>query len=215
MTTAASQPTSETLIDLPRGHRVAASIDAGMPYALLAEFDTVDSVLMAAKRCTEAGYTRTDVHTPFPIHGMDAALDVKPTILPWIVLAMGLGGMATGLSLTLYTMAGPQGVPLIPVSLEGYQYLISGKPYAALAAYIPVIFELTIMFAAYTAVFAMFLLNRLPMLFNPLFKSPLMKRATDDRFILAIQADDPRFDEHRTLKFLQDQGALSTDLVRD
>ena len=215
MTTAASQPTSETLIDLPRGHEVAASIDAGLPYALLAEFDTVDSVLLAAKHATEAGYTRTDVHTPFPIHGMDAALSVKPTVLPWIVLAMGLGGMSTGLFLTLYTMAGPQAAPYIPVSLEGYQYLISGKPYAALAAYIPVIFELTIMFAAYTAVFAMFLLNGLPMLFNPLFKSPLMKRATDDRFILAIEAADPRFDETRTRTFLQNQGALSTDLVRD
>ena len=101
------------------------------------------------------------------------------------------------------------------MSLEGYNYLISGKPYAALAAYIPVIFELTIMFAAYTAVFSMFLLNRLPLLFNPLFKSPLMKRATDDRFILAINADDPRFDLDRTRKFLQDQGALSTDLVLD
>lgn len=215
MTTAASQPTSEKLLDLPGSASLDASVDAGLPYALLAEFDTVDSVLAAAKHTTEAGYTRTDVHTPFPIHGMDAALAIKPTILPWIVLAMGLGGMCTGLTLTMYTMAGPQGVDYIPVSLEGYQYLISGKPYAALAAYIPVIFELTIMFAAYTAVFAMFLLNRLPLLFNPLFKSPLMKRATDDRFILAINADDPRFDLDRTRRFLQQQGALSTDLVRD
>ena len=215
MTVSATTPTSETLIDLPGDRRVAASIDAGQPYALLAEFDTVDSVLLAAKHCTEAGYTRTDVHTPFPIHGMDPALGIKPTVLPWIVLAMGLGGMATGIFLTMYTMAGPQAAPYIPVSLEGYQYLISGKPYAALAAFIPVIFELTIMFAAYTAVFAMFLLNGLPLLFNPLFKSPLMKRATDDRFVLAIEAADPRFDLDRTRKFLQDQGALSTDLVRD
>ena len=215
MTAYATQPTSETLIDLPGGRSVSASIDAGQPYALLAEFDNVDAVLAAAKASSEAGYTRTDVHTPFPIHGMDAALEVKPTILPWMTLAAGLGGMATGLFLTLYTMAGPQAAPYIPVSLEGYQYLISGKPYAALAAYIPVIFELTIMFAAYTTVFAMFFLNRLPLLFNPLFKSPLMKRATDDRFILAIGADDPRFDLDRTQKFLHQQGALSTDLVRD
>ena len=215
MTTAATHPRAETFSEPHHGRSVDASVDAGQPYALLAEFDNVDAVLAAAKATSEAGYTRTDVHTPFPIHGMDQALEIKPTILPWIVLAMGLGGMATGLFLTLYTMAGPQAAPLIPVSLEGYQFPISGKPYAALAAFIPVIFELTIMFAAYTAVFAMFLLNRLPLLYNPLFKSPLMKRATDDRFILAIRASDPRFDADRTRKFLQDRGALATDLVRD
>lgn len=184
------------------------------PFALLAEFDTVEGVLAATRAAHDAGYRKMDVHTPFPIHGIDDALGIRPTILPWIVLIAGLTGMTTGLFLTLYTMgivAPP--LPAVPVSLEPYRFLISGKPYASLAAFIPVIFELTIMFSAYTGVFAMFFLNKLPMLYNPLFESDLMRRATDDRFVLTVEAADRNFDEHQTAAFLKDKGALSTEIV--
>ncbi len=193
----------------------ASDADApSRPFAVLAEFDTVEGVLHATQAAYDAGYRKMDVHTPFPIHGIDDALGVKPTILPWIVLAMGLTGMALGLVMTSYTMGFVESpIPGVPTVLEPYPYLISGKPLWSLAAYIPVIFELTIMFSAYTAVFAMFFLNKLPMLYNPLFNSDLMKRATDDRFVLAIEAADRNFDEQSTAAFLKDKGALSTDLV--
>ncbi len=184
------------------------------PFALLAEFDTTTGVIAATQAAHDAGYRKMDVHTPFPLHGIDSALGIRPTILPWIVLGAGLTGMLTGLVLTTYTMGIlPSPLPGVPVSLEPYPFLISGKPYVSLAAYIPVIFELTIMFSAYTAVFAMFLLNKLPMLYNPLFQSDLMTRATDDRFVLAIEATDRNFDATATAAFLKDQGALSTDMV--
>lgn len=192
----------------------AFAVSPGRPFALLAEFDTVDGVLGATRAVRKAGYEKIDVHTPFPIHGIDGAIGIRPTILPWIVLAMGLLGMTTGLVLTSYTMGYLRGpLPGVPVNLEPYALLISGKPYFSLPAYIPVIFELTIMFSAYTAVFAMFLLNKLPMLYNPLFTSPLMKRATDDRFVLVVEAADPQFDSQRTEALLKEQGALNTDLV--
>ncbi len=206
-----------TTLSPTQPHTTATSADTeapARPFALLGEFDTVTGVMHATQAAYARGYRKMDVHTPFPIHGIDDALGIKPTILPWLVLFMGVTGMVTGLLLTSYTMGLVESpLPGVPVALEPYEYLISGKPYWSLAAYIPVIFELTIMFSAYTAVFAMFLLNKLPMFYNPLFQSDLMRRVTDDRFVLAIEAADRNFDERDTEQFLKDQGALQTDLV--
>jgi hypothetical protein len=84
-----------------------------------------------------------------------------------------------------------------------------------LPANIPVIFECTILCSAYTAVFAMLALNKLPMLYNPLFKIDRFKRATQDRFFVAIDASDPRFDERRVTEFLNKLGALAVERVED
>ena len=188
---------------------------SGKPFAMIGEFDSVDGILHAAEAAYRAGYRRMDVHSPFPVHGIDGALRTPQTILPWIVLVMGLTGMFLGINLTVYTMGTWTGIAGIPVSLESYPYLISGKPYYSIAAYVPVIFELTILFSAYTAVFAMFFMNKLPMLFHPLSKSDTFRRCTDDRFILAIEATDPNFDMEDTRGFLERQHALSTEVIRD
>jgi hypothetical protein len=185
-------------------------------YGIIAEFDTVDGVMHATRAMREHGYEKMDVHSPFPIHGIDSVLGIKPTILPWIVLAMGLTGMTTGLVLTSYTMGFIQSpLPGVPVSLEPYAFLISGKPYWSLAAYIPVIFELTIMFSAYTAVFSMFLLNKLPLLSHPLFSSKNFRRATSDRFFLAVESTDAKFDRNRTQSQLKEHDALSVELIHE
>ena len=190
---------------------------APQPYALLAEFDNVTDLLASANKITAAGYTKTEAHTPFPVHGIDDALNIKPTILPWLVLFMGLMGMTTGLLLTSYTMVDWLPIPsFMPENIEGYRFIISGKPMFALAAFIPVIFELTIMFAAYTAVFAMYLLSRLPMLYHPLFKNDRFRRATQDRFFLVIEADDPKYAEAETTAFMQSlPGIVSVERVDD
>ena len=148
------------------GSHAPKVVEPEKPFGLIVEFDNVNDLIKGANELREAGYKHIDAHSPFPVHGIDPALGIKPTILPWIVLCMGLLGMTTGVVLTSYTMVDWLPLPsfLDHENLEGYRFLISGKPYFALAAYIPVIFELTIMFAAYTAVFAMFLLNRLPKL---------------------------------------------------
>ena len=114
---------------------------------MLGEFDNVTDVLKATQAAHDAGYRQMDVHSPFPIHGIDEALDIKPTILPWLVLGMGLTGMSVGIFLTTFTMTDFLPQPdLVPANFEGYRFLISGKPFNSFAAYIPVIFELTIMF---------------------------------------------------------------------
>ena len=186
-------------------------------YAVAAEFDNVDDVMAAATDARRAGFKRFDVLSPFPIHGIDDAIGIKPTILPWIVLICGLTGLATALTLTTVTMATSWDLPQLPFHgpQSGYPYLISGKPYQSLPAWIPVCFELTILFSAFGAVFGQLLLNKLPMLYHPVFKHPALRRATQDRFFLVIQADDPRFRELAATDFLNDMQPLSVQRLAE
>ncbi|HSU69365.1 MAG TPA: DUF3341 domain-containing protein [Tepidisphaeraceae bacterium] len=170
---------------------------------LLAEYKTVDDVIGAARAVRAAGFTRWDVHSPFPIHGIDSVMGIRPTILPWLVLGGGLTGLIGGLGLQWYCNA------------FDYPIIISGKPFWSLPANIPIIFECTVLLAALTAVFGMFALNQLPMLYNPLFKSERFRRVTDDRFFVVIDASDRRFDEAETAKLLNDTGAIAIERVED
>ncbi|MFI4859480.1 MAG: DUF3341 domain-containing protein [Phycisphaerales bacterium JB063] len=206
-----------TVIDTPSTDPEMSTAPAspGKVFGLIGEFDNVTDIIAAANTAREAGYKKMDVHSPFPIHGIDDAIGIKQTILPWIVLGMGLTGMTTGLLLTTYTMADWLPLPgFVPENFEGYTFLISGKPLVSLAGFIPVIFELTIMFSAYTAVFAMFLLNKLPLMSNPLLKSERFRRATDDRFFLAIDARDGSFDVHKTAELVRGMpGCRAVELI--
>lgn len=214
-----------TLIETHREYTVADShegptvVEHEQPrlFGIIAEFDDVTEVTVAARACRDAGYRLFDVHSPFPIHGIDEAIGIRPTILPWIVLGCGIGGLIGGLVLCLFTMATDIGLPGPGLTdrLHGYQYMISGKPYASLPAFIPVVFETTILIASFGAVFGMFLLNKLPLLSHPLFTSDRFRRATDDRFFLAIEAKDGKFDPHRTAAFLREHGATTTELIQD
>ena len=170
---------------------------------LLAEYETVDDVIGAAEAVRKDGYLRWDVHTPFPIHGIDHAMGTRPTVLPWIVLGGGLFGLVGGLVLQWFCNA------------YDYPFLISGKPLWSLPANIPIIFELTVLCSALTAVFGMLGLNRLPMLYNPLFRIDRFRRATDDRFFIFIDASDPRFDDVRATSLLKEMGAVAVERVED
>lgn len=199
----------------PAAEDVRAGDDVKV-FGIVAEYDNVTDVIAATQAAYDAGYRKMDVHSPFAIHGIDDALGVKPTILPWIVLGMGLTGMSLGIFLTTFTMTDFLPQPeAVPQNFHGYRYLISGKPFNSFAAFIPVIFELTIMFSAYTAVFAMFLLNKLPLLYHPLFNSKNFRRATQDRFFLAIESQDRNFDADATAAFLKKHNALSTELINE
>ena len=170
---------------------------------LLAEYTNVDQVLKAARAVRRAGFTRWDVHSPFPIHGIDYAMGIKPTILPWIVLTMGLTGLGFAIWLQWYCNA------------FDYKFMISGKPFWSFPANVPIMFELTVLFSAYTAVFGMLLLNRLPRLYNPLFKHDRFRRVTDDRFFVVLDASDPKFDEAASTQLLRDAGATVVERVED
>jgi len=170
---------------------------------LLAEFNTVDEIFHAAAEIRAAGYKTWDVHSPFPIHGIDAVIGIRPTILPWLVLCGGLTGLGGGLLLQWWCNA------------YDYPILVSGKPFFSLPANIPIIFECTVLFSALTTVFGMLGLNRLPLLYNPIFKSARFKRVTNDKFFIWMAASDPKFDEQTTTQFLGSLGAANVERIED
>lgn len=187
--------------------------DKGELFAVLAEFETVGHVSAAATRVRDAGYKHWDVYSPFPIHGIDKSMGIVPTILPWIVLCGGLTGLTAGLILVWYTNASD--IAAVPSFIRGYQFLISGKPIFSLPANIPIMFETTVLLSAFGAVFGMLGLNKLPMLYNPLFKSQRFARATDDRFFIAIEVSDPQFDRQRVHQLLHEIGGKHVEEVHD
>ncbi|MCB9831120.1 MAG: DUF3341 domain-containing protein [Planctomycetes bacterium] len=172
-------------------------------FGIVAEYGDVDSVMAAARRIRDAGYRRWDVHTPFPVHGMDDAMGVRPTILPWITLGAGLSGLGLSILLQWWTNA------------HDYAFLISGKPLFSLPANIPVAFESTILFAAVTTFLLVFVLNGLPRFYHPLFRMAKFKKATDDRFFVAIEARDEKFDPGATRKLLESTGAASVEICEE
>lgn len=201
-------------IELTRDPSVDTSIDAEptTTVAIIAEYDDVTTAAHAAKAVREAGYTRFDLHSPFPIHHIEKYVGIKMTILPWLVLCGGLTGLTTATILTHYTMAGE--FPSLS-NFSGYQFLISGKPFLSTPAFIPVMFELTILFSAFAAVFGMLFLNGLPMHFNPLLRNHRFKRVTDDRFFVVIETTDPKYDEIETVKLLRGTHPLALERVED
>ncbi|MCY2973643.1 MAG: DUF3341 domain-containing protein [Planctomycetota bacterium] len=150
-------------------------------FGWIAEYVDEHSLLTASRKVRDSGYTKTDAYTPFPVHGIDEALGIKPTILPFIVLGAGFTGLFTALVLQYWTNA------------YDYKYIISGKPFASWPANIPVAFELTILFSAFTTFLGMWALNGLPKLSNPLFNSERFDRVTNDRFFLHVDSRDKYF----------------------
>lgn len=164
-------------------------------FGTYAEFDSVDKLLAGCRRVRDAGYLKTDAYTPFPVHGIDKALGIKPTVLPWICLVCGLTGTTIALTMQIWMNA------------INYPYIISGKPFISMPAFIPVTFELTVLLAAFGAFFGMLALNKLPMFSNPVFTDPRFDRATDDRFFLFIGANDSKYEKAGVTRLLGDMGS--------
>ena len=171
---------------------MAESHGAAAAYGLLAEFDNPTSLVTAARRVHEAGYRRIDAFSPYPIEELSDAIGFHDRTLPLLVLIGGLTGTLTGLGLQYW------------VSAIAYPLNIGGRPYGSWPAFIPVSFELTILFAAITAAVGMIALNGLPMPYHPVFNAPRFALASQDRFFLLVEADDPKFDHVQTRKLLNE-----------
>ena len=183
-------------------------------WGVMAEFKTPGALMEAAEKVREAGYKWWDCCTPFPVHGLDKAMGIKPTILPVMVFFAGLTGTTVAFCLQTFTNSTDWNFWAM-VWVTGYPYLISGKPLLSLPAFIPVMFELTILFSALTAVFAMFIMNGLPRLHHPLFAKERFAKVTDDRFYIVIESRDPKFFPDRTMKLLESLGAEHVEEVED
>lgn len=170
-------------------------------FGLLAEFDSPQTLYVACESVRDEGFLFWDAYTPFPVHGLDVAMGMARSRLPWIVLGMGLLGLCFGLGLQTW------------IHTEAYPLVISGKPYFAWQAYIPITFETSILLASFGAVFGMLFLNGLPRLNHPLFNSERFAGVTDDAFFICIEARDPQFDERKTKKLLKKLGATHIEMV--
>lgn len=173
----------------------------GNSFGALAEFETPAALFHACEAVRDAGYTRWDAHAPYPVHGLERAMGLRASRLPWISLALALGGGAVGMGLQGW------------VSTIAYPLVISGKPFFSWPAFVPVTFELAVLGGAVGAVFGMFALNQLPTLFHPLFGAARFERATDDGFFISIESWDPKFDAARTTELLRGLGATHVELV--
>ncbi len=175
-------------------------------YGIMAQFESPGDLLHAAETVRDAGYKKFDVFSPFPIHGMDDAMGLGRSMLGWIVLGGGITGLLTAVGMQWY------------MALFDYPLITAGKPVTGFAAYIPFVpvsFELMILFSAFAAVGGMFLLNGLPAWYHPTLKRDSFARASDDGFFLVIEAVDPQFDIDVTKRLLEEHGANGIELLEE
>ncbi len=167
---------------------------AALPHGLIATFETPGALMHAAEQVRDAGYKFWDCITPFPVHGLDAAMGVKRSKVPRFSLVGGITGFVTGMSLIWYTNS------------YDYPLIVGGKPYFSPMFAFPVSYELTILFTAFATIGGMFILNRLPMHYHPVLKYDKIHRGMDDQFFLVIESRDPRFNAATTRALLEKAG---------
>ncbi len=160
---------------------------------LVATFGDEDDVLAATRRAREAGYSIVDVFTPFAVHGLDAAAGVKPTRLPWVCFALGLSGAVAKLWYQIWTSA------------TSWPVNVGGKPVNSVPAFVPVTFEIMVLFAAVGTVAAFLIVSRLRPGRKP---AHVYERTTDDRFSLVLLQDDAGFEVDSVRRLLQPFGLL-------
>jgi hypothetical protein len=159
-------------------------------YGLMAEFDNPTDVVEAARATYDAGYRRINAYSPYPIEELAEAIGFHRTRLPIIVLLGGIVGCLTGLGLQYY------------VAVIDYPINVGGRPLASWPSFMPITFEMTVLFAAFAAVFGMLALNKLPQPYHPVFNAERFALASRDRFFLVIEARDPKFDHDKARMFL-------------
>ncbi len=161
-------------------------------YGLMAGFAESEDLLEAVRRTRAEGYRHIDTYTPQPLEEMPEVLGLRPTRVPLAVLLGGIAGAVTGYFMQYIG--------------NGWHYPINvgGRPLASVPAFIPITFELGVLFASLTALVSMLGANGLPMPYHPVFNVPEFARASRDRFFLCVEARDPNFDIVRTRAFLED-----------
>jgi hypothetical protein len=163
-------------------------------YGIIAAFDTTPDLYHACEKVRDAGYSRWDALTPFPVHGLDAAMSIRRSKVPRVSLVGGIIGFFAGMTLIWWTNA------------FDYPLIVGGKPYFSPMFAFPVSYELTILFTAFATVIGMLVINGLPRHYHPLMKAPQFVRALDDRFFIVIESTDPKFNATGTRDFLAQIG---------
>ncbi len=170
-------------------------------YGIMAEFADAADLLQAARQTHAAGYRKFDAYSPFVIEEMDEALDQHSFSISYIVLIGGLIGGIVGFAMQYWS------------AVINYPIDAGGRPLASIPAFVPITFEMTVLFAAFSGLIGMFILNGLPMPYHPVFNVPEFKEATRSRFFLCIEAVDPQFDAAATRQFLDSLNPLGVSDV--
>lgn len=188
---------------LPRPTPKFVTEHGNVVHGMAAVFRTPGAAIHAAEAVRDAGYRRWDLHTPFPIHGMEEAMGVRKTILPYIVFGAGMTGAFGGWLMQFW------------MSAVDYEIVVQGKPYGAWEPLVPIIFELGVLLSAFTALGGMLALNGLPRHSHPMFNSRRFLGSSDDTFVVAIEAEDRNFDPEATRKLLEGCGAESIEVIEE
>jgi hypothetical protein len=170
-------------------------------YGLVAEFSDTESILSAANHAREAGYTKMDAYSPFPVHGLAEAIGFNDIHVPWIIFISGVLGAILGFGMEVYCLA------------VDYPLNVGGRPLVSWPSFIPVAYETTILSASFGAFLGMLAMNGLPRPHHPIFNTPRFEMASVDKFFLCIEANDPMFDIERTEQFLETLGPDAVSIV--
>jgi len=171
-------------------------------YGLTALFDTPDRIIDAVKKISSDGYKKFDVHTPYPLHGMDGAMKLKPSKLGYITLVFGLSGALFALLFMFWAM-----------SID-YPMVIGGKPFFALPAFIPITFELTVLLATLSTVIGMLtFFFSFPSNNHPLIGSNYMRSVSADKFGISIEAEDEKFDDIQIRALFSKLGTIQIEEI--
>ena len=160
-------------------------------YGLMAEFDSAQTLVDAAKKTHEAGYKKIDAYSPFPIEGLAEEIGMHFDEIPLTVLVGGIVGGCTGYLMQYW------------MSAVDYPLNIGGKPPHSWPAFIVITFEMTILFAGISAVLGMLAFNGLPMPYHPVFNVPRFAFASKDRFFLIVFSSDKKYSPVETRRFLE------------
>lgn len=173
------------------------------PTGVLAEFSGPDELVAAVRKAREAGYTKMDACSPFPVHGLDDAIGMKKSKLQLITLGGGVTGCFAALLMEYWMVT------------VDYPVILAGKPHFSLPAFIPIMFEMTILFAALATFTGLLVLGGLPNFNHALTGSPRFKRATSDKFFMFLESADPKFQLEATLEFAKSIGADAVEIVEE
>lgn len=165
------------------------------PWGLLAQYENPAVIYAACEKVRDAGYSQWDACCPFPVHGLDKAMGLKPSKLPWAVFLVGI----TGSLFAVFFESWASG--------SAYPFIVGGKPLFSLPAFVPVWYEMTVLSSCLTAFFGNWVINELPRPHHPAFNSKAFERVTDDKFFIMVEASDPKFDLEKTKALLQGAGA--------
>ena len=170
-------------------------------YGVMAEFENPTDLVAAAERVYSLGYRRINGYSPYPIEELSEAIGFTKTSLPLIVFIGGLVGGLSGFFMQYW------------IEVIDYPINVGGKPTNSWPAFIPITFEMTVLFAAFSAVLGMLILNKLPQPYHPVFNLPNFALATRDRFFLAVEANDPKFNHGEVVELLKSLNAVAVDDV--